>query len=149
MGLTLHQLAVFVRVARSGSFTQAARDMLLSQPVLSRTVRDVERAAGTRLLERTTRSVTLTPDGREFLATATDILASYDAGMSRFAAYRAGDRGTITVSALPSIAASLLPAVISGFLTGHPDVRFTGVHASATSAGPGQHLPDRSTQLPG
>jgi LysR family transcriptional regulator, carnitine catabolism transcriptional activator len=125
MDLTLHQLEIFTRVARSGSFTQAARDLLLSQPVLSRTVRDVERLLDTRLFERTTRSVELTAEGREFLAVAEDILAGYRTGMNRFAAYRAGDRGTITLSALPSIAASLLPPLVSAFLAGHPDVRFT------------------------
>ncbi|WP_328610350.1 LysR family transcriptional regulator [Amycolatopsis sp. NBC_00345] len=125
MDLTLHQLEIFTRVARSGSFTQAARELLLSQPVLSRTVRDVERVLATTLFERTTRSVELTAEGREFLAVAEDILTGYRAGMNRFAGYRAGDRGTITLSALPSIAATLLPPVVSAFLAGHPAVRFT------------------------
>jgi LysR family carnitine catabolism transcriptional activator len=125
MDLTLHQLEIFTRVARSGSFTRAARELLLSQPVLSRTVRDVERVLDTRLFERTTRSVELTAEGREFLAVAEDILAGYRTGMNRFAAYRAGDRGTITLSALPSIAATLLPPLVSAFLAGHPAVRFT------------------------
>jgi DNA-binding transcriptional LysR family regulator len=125
MDLTLHQLEIFTRVARSGSFTQAARELLLSQPVLSRTVRDVERVLGTKLFERTTRSVELTAAGREFLVIAEDILAGYRTGMTRFAGYRAGDRGTITLSALPSIAATLLPPAVSAFLAERPGVRFT------------------------
>ncbi|KPM52011.1 hypothetical protein ACG83_31105 [Frankia sp. R43] len=124
MDLTLHQLEIFTRVARSGSFTQAARDLHLSQPVLSRTVRDIEQTLDTRLLDRTSRSVTLTADGRELLDIAENILAGYRTGMNSFAAYRAGERGTITLAALPSIAASLLPPIISGFLADRPDVRF-------------------------
>lgn len=125
MDFTLHQLTIVTRVADSGSFTGAARELMISQPVLSRTVREMEHALGTRLFERTTRSLTLTHDGREFLAVARDILARYRSGMSRFAAYRIGEAGTVTVAVLPSIAATLLPAAVSAFLVAHPEVRFT------------------------
>jgi LysR family carnitine catabolism transcriptional activator len=56
MDIGLRQLEVFARVARAGSFTQPASEMMVSQPVLSRTIRDLERALRTRLLDRTTRS---------------------------------------------------------------------------------------------
>jgi DNA-binding transcriptional LysR family regulator len=54
--------------------------MMVSQPVLSRTLRDLERALRTRLLDRTTRSVRPTADGRELLAVAEAVLESYQAG---------------------------------------------------------------------
>ena len=122
MNLTLHQLTVFQRVALAGSFTQAAAELRLSQPVVSRTVGDIERHLGTRLLERTTRSVDLTPAGREFLAVAQSVLDTYRLGLSRFAAYRAGEYGHITIAALPSVAAVLLPPIAAGFLAEHPGI---------------------------
>jgi LysR family transcriptional regulator, carnitine catabolism transcriptional activator len=123
MDLTLHQLHIFARVARTRSFTQAAGELLLSQPVLSRTVREIEHKLGTRLLERTTRSVSPTPEGLELLAIAEDLLRRYELGMNRFAAFRAGEHGQVTVAALPSAAAGLLPAVVARFRTRHPGVR--------------------------
>lgn len=122
MSLTLHQLEVFQRVALTGSFTQAAADLRLSQPVVSRTIGDVERHLGARLLDRTTRSVELTPAGHEFQAVAHSILDTYQRELSRFAAYRAGEYGHVTIAALPSVAAVLLPPLVAGFLAGHPGI---------------------------
>jgi DNA-binding transcriptional LysR family regulator len=124
MDLTLHQLRVVASVARNRSFTGAAHDLMVSQPVLSRTVRDVERVLGVRLFERTTRAVDLTADGHEFAVIAKEILDAYDTGIRRFAAHRAGESGTVTVAALPSIAASLLPPVVSALREDRPDLRF-------------------------
>jgi LysR family carnitine catabolism transcriptional activator len=122
MSPTLHQLEVFRRVALTGSFSQAAADLRLSQPVVSRTIGDIERHLGTRLLERTTRSVALTAAGREFLAVTESVLDTYRRGLRRFAAYQAGEYGHVTIAALPSVAAVLLPPVVAGFLASHPGI---------------------------
>lgn len=122
MDLTLHQLAVFQRVARTGSFTQAATELLLSQPVVSRTIGEIERKLGAALFTRTTRSVDLTAAGSEFLAVAEDILRTYRLGLDRFAAYRAGEHGQVRIAALPSVAAVLLPPIMAGFLAEHPGI---------------------------
>jgi len=122
MSLTLHQFEVFQRVALTGSFTQAAADLRLSQPVVSRTVGDIERHLGARLLERTTRSVEMTAAGREFLAVADSILENCRVELNRFSAYRAGEHGHITIAALPSVAAVLLPPIAAGFLAEHQGI---------------------------
>jgi LysR family carnitine catabolism transcriptional activator len=122
MNLTLHQFEVFQRVALSGSFTRAATDLRLSQPVVSRTIGDIERQVGARLLERTTRSVEMTAAGREFLTVAEVILETCRVELNRFSAYRAGEYGHITIAALPSVAAVLLPPIAAGFLAGHPGI---------------------------
>jgi DNA-binding transcriptional LysR family regulator len=122
MDLTLHQLTVFQRVARTGSFTQAAAELLLSQPVVSRTIGEIERKLGAALFTRTTRSVDLTAAGGEFLTIAEDVLRTYRLGLDRFAAYRAGERGQVRIAALPSVAAVVLPAIVAGFLAQHPGV---------------------------
>ena len=122
MSLTLHQFEVFQRVALTESFTRAAEELRLSQPVVSRTIGDIERTLGARLLERTTRSVRLTAAGQEFLTVAQSVLGTYQCGLRRFSAYREGEYGHVTIAALPSVAAVLLPKIAAGFLADHPGI---------------------------
>src|SRR5258708_6399545 len=100
MDLTLRQLEIFSAVARARSFTHAATDLLLSQPVVSRTVGELEHTLRAPLLLRTTRSVELTDAGQELLAVATGILDAYRRGLDRFADYQAGERKQVTVAVL-------------------------------------------------
>jgi LysR family transcriptional regulator, carnitine catabolism transcriptional activator len=67
---TPQQLSAFLRLARTGSFSEAARQLGVSQPALSRAVQQMEEVVGGRLFDRTTRSVVLTPTGRELLPIA-------------------------------------------------------------------------------
>ena len=122
MSLTLHQFEVFQSVALTGSFTRAAEELRLSQPVVSRTIGDIERTLGARLLDRTTRSVRLTSAGQEFLLVAQGVLHTYRLGLSRFSAYREGEYGHVTIAALPSVAAVLLPRIAAAFLADHPGI---------------------------
>ena len=78
MNNRLLELAVFVRVGESASFTRAASDMHLSQPSVSRIVGELEARLGVKLLLRTTRRLTLTAAGELFLERARDILAELD-----------------------------------------------------------------------
>ena len=78
MNNRLQELAVFVRVAETGSFTRAARDMNLSQPSVSRIVGELEARLGVKLLLRTTRRLTLTGAGAQLLERARDILAELE-----------------------------------------------------------------------
>jgi DNA-binding transcriptional LysR family regulator len=132
----LRRFEVFRAVATAGSFTRAAADLRVSQPAISRTVRDLERSVGVPLFHRTTRSVTLTPEGTELLAVAADVLARYDGAMDRFAAYCRGDRGSLVIAALPSVAAALLPALLSRLRADHPaiDVEVLDVTAAEATA---------------
>jgi len=116
-------LEAFASVARTLSFSSAAEAMHLSQSSLSRTVKQMETRLGSRLLDRDTRNVGLTAEGRELLEVAEDTLACHRDGMTRMQTFLAGGRGTVSIATLPSIAASLLPAVISAFLAEHPDVQ--------------------------
>src|SRR6201991_391963 len=74
----LQELQVFVRAAESGSFSQAARELKLSQPSVSRIIGELEARLGGKLLLRTTRRVTLTDAGALFLDRAREILAGIE-----------------------------------------------------------------------
>ncbi|GAA4067171.1 MULTISPECIES: LysR family transcriptional regulator [Actinomadura] len=123
MDLTIQQLRVVLAVAREGSFTAAGERMRLAQSSLSRTVAEVERRVGITLFERTTRRVLLTPAGREFADVAERVVGEFDRGVNHFTGFLAGTRGLVRVATLPSLAATLLPPIVSRFRRDHPDVR--------------------------
>ena len=74
----LKALAIFKAVVDHGGFARAASAMDLSSSAVTRLVQELEQRLGVRLLQRTTRRVTLTPVGEAVFARATDLLASYD-----------------------------------------------------------------------
>lgn len=74
----LQELSVFVRTAESGSFSQAGRDLALSQPSVSRIIGELETRLGTTLLLRSTRRITLTDAGALFLDRAREVLADLE-----------------------------------------------------------------------
>jgi DNA-binding transcriptional LysR family regulator len=73
-----HSLQLFTRVARTGSFSIAGRELGISQPTASRIVAALEKQVGVALLTRTTRAVTLTEAGMIYLQRVEEILASLD-----------------------------------------------------------------------
>jgi DNA-binding transcriptional LysR family regulator len=118
----LQELVVFVRVGEAGNFTRAARDMNLSQPSVSRIIGDLEARLGVKLLLRTTRRLTLTAAGAQFLERVRDILAELD---NTEDAARGVDslRGTIRL-ALPVVFGTreVIPH-LPEFLARHPLLR--------------------------
>ncbi len=124
INLTPHQLAAFVRVAETRSFSDAAAQLSVSQPALSRTIRLIEETLGARLFDRDTRSVTLTPAGHELRPIALRIVREFESSFSELSRFVAGRRGRVVIAALPSMAAVLLPGAIAEFRRTHPDVDF-------------------------
>lgn len=122
INLTLRQLEAFLAVARTLSFSKASRLIHLSQPGLSSAVRKLEDAIGTRLFDRDTRNVTLTPAGAELLSVADDLLNDFDFALDRVRDYLGGKRGRIAIAAAPSVAAGFLPEVIAKFQRLYPGI---------------------------
>lgn len=124
ISLTPHQLAAFLALARAGSFSAAAAQRGVTQSALSRIIQHMETQLDRPLFDRTTRSVELTPTGHELLPIAERIVAEFDEGLGELARFVEGRRGRITVAALPSIAAVLLPPAMARFSASAPDVEF-------------------------
>jgi LysR family transcriptional regulator, carnitine catabolism transcriptional activator len=124
INLTPQQLSGFLQVAATGSFSEAAQMLNISQPALSRTVRNIEEAVGERLFDRDTRNVVLTPAGEALRPIAERLVAEFSDGFSELAQFVAGKRGRITIAALPSVAAVLLPNVLRRFRVQFPGVEF-------------------------
>lgn len=127
----LGELAAFVAVAERMNFRAAAEALFISPSALSRRIDRIEEALGVRLFDRTTRRVSLTEDGEQFLTHASDALASLQNAISDV-----GDRverraGVVTVACIPSVANHLLPAVLARFAKLHPATRIKMMDHSA------------------
>ncbi|MGA6160565.1 LysR family transcriptional regulator [Stenotrophomonas sp. NPDC087984] len=129
--LTLQQLRAVRTLAASGSFTKAAAAEHISQSVLSRRIKEVERLLRVRLFDRTTRQLDLTAAGHAFLLMTGAVLDDMDMRLSRFMSYVAAQSGTIAVAALPSLAAAVLPDMVRGFILDHPEVEFEIIDGAA------------------
>jgi DNA-binding transcriptional LysR family regulator len=107
--LNLRQLQTFVTVARLGSFTRAARLLHLSQPALTKQVRQLEETLGVRLFDRATRTIELTRIGKELAPVVTQLLQEIEAVVVNTKELAAQSRGVIWVASLPSISSTILP----------------------------------------
>lgn len=120
---SLPQLSTFLAVAETRSFRVAAERLGVSQPAASERVRQLEERLGVRLLHRTTRSVTLTPEGEKLAGAAARTLAELGDLAEELRDQATLQRGRILVAALPSVAASVLPPAMAAFRERFPGVR--------------------------
>ena len=120
--MDLHQLRCFVAAAEELHFGRAAHRLEMMPSALGRYVRLLEDDLGTRLMTRTTRSVTLTDDGAVLLREARALLAQADSLAARFHASGRKQGTTIRVGAIDSAAAGLLPVLLHDFRERRPDV---------------------------
>ena len=98
--MTLNQLESFLVLAQRLSFTQAAEDLFISQPALSRMISALEQELGLQLFYRSSRSVSLTPAGRAFAQECPRILDSYRSGVDAALLAQRGLRGHVAVGIL-------------------------------------------------
>jgi DNA-binding transcriptional LysR family regulator len=120
--MNLRQLEYFVAIAESGSLTQAAERLLVSQPSLSQQIRALEAELGGSLFERLPRGVRLTAAGHELLAEARATLAH--AQRARRVVRRALelDVGQLEVAVTSSAALGILPAVLRDWQGRHSEI---------------------------
>ena len=127
----LQQLQAFVAVAERGSFRAAADHIHLSAPALSRRIDKLETILGTRLFNRTTRSVELTAMGRVFLERARAALDDLEFGILGISDIAASSSGRVTVACVPSAAIHFLPSVLGSFSEQYPLIRVRLIDESA------------------
>ncbi|WP_035205614.1 LysR family transcriptional regulator [Isoalcanivorax pacificus] len=121
--MTLKQLRAFLAVAQTLSFAQACEQLHLSQSALSLTIKALEDQLGGRLFSRTTRSVSLTPEGEALLPLARRLLAEWSRTEHELRQRFALQQGHVSVAAMPSFAGNLLPPVLRVFREAHPGIR--------------------------
>jgi DNA-binding transcriptional LysR family regulator len=120
--MDLHQLRCFVAAAEELHFGRAAQRLEMLPSALGRFIRLLEEDLGTRLMKRTTRSVTLTDDGALLLKDARALLAQADKLAATFRTQGRKQASTVRVGAIDSAAAGLLPMLLHDFRARRPDV---------------------------
>jgi len=121
--LEFGDLQAFVAVAERLSFRAAAAQLFISQPALSRRIDKVEGVLKARLLERTSRRVTVTEAGRQFLEHARASIAEMQVALGSISAAAAHRSAVVTVACVPSVANDVLPEALQSFSAQFPDVR--------------------------
>lgn len=112
MDLSFRDIRAFIAVAQTGSFTRAAARLHLSQPALTVQIRRLETTVGVRLFDRNSRSVALTPTGRELLPLLQKSLHDMEHVLIDARALGDGSSGVVRIACLPTFAASVLPELV-------------------------------------
>jgi LysR family transcriptional regulator, carnitine catabolism transcriptional activator len=121
-GAELRHLKAFLEVARCGSFTRAAEELHICQPALTVQIKQLEHALGVKLFDRDRRHVALTQVGRELIRPIERVLADIESIRVTSEELATHQRGIVTVAALPSIAASVIPGAIRQLTNDHPGI---------------------------
>jgi DNA-binding transcriptional LysR family regulator len=116
------EMRVFAAVADAGSFVAAAEALGLSRPVVSRHMADLEGRLRVRLMHRTTRRLSLTPEGELFLARCRDILSMIDTSEAEVATGNESVHGLLKVSVPVSFGIEHLAPRWARFLELHPGI---------------------------
>ena len=116
-------LQVLVHTARGGTLTAAARTLGLTPAAASATLKRLETQLGTRLFERSTRAMRLTPQGQILLDYAVRAFELLDEGQSQAAADRATLVGTVRVAAPSDLTRNLLLPLFDEFMAAHPGLQ--------------------------
>ncbi len=122
MDVQIGQLRCFLAVAEERHFTRAARAIGIAQPSVSAQVRRLESELGTPLFHRSKGNIALTPAGDTLIPFARRILADVDAAAAELRDVESLARGRLAVGATPSLAVTLLPAVLARFHRAHPGI---------------------------
>src|SRR5437868_2434165 len=121
--MELRHLRYFVAVAEAENVSRAALKLHVSQPALSRQIRDLEEELGFNLLERSAKSVRLTEAGRVFLAESRAVLARVNDAVNAARQIAIGAHGELHVGYAPTLAVRILPPALRAFQSALPGVR--------------------------
>lgn len=118
--MQLDDLRIFSRVAELASFSQAADQLGITKGRVSTVVQQLEADVGARLLQRTTRSVRLTPDGEQFLERCKELLADAEQLQAMFQPLASGLRGRVRVDMPTILARDIIIPRLPEFLAANP-----------------------------
>ncbi|GHB25574.1 LysR family transcriptional regulator [Salinicola rhizosphaerae] len=135
--IKLHQIRAFVEVSRCGSIRGAARELGLSQPALTKAIRELEEGLGAALLLRTSQGVTLTDSGRAFDQHAHLIIEELRRARENVEQLNGVLRGQIVLGVSATVARTLLPQVVARFRRELPNVKLRVIEGQLSSMAAG------------
>ena len=121
--MEFYQLTYFLAAAQTQNFRRAAELCLVAQSALSRQIAALEDELEVELFTRKKKRVTLTPAGQEFALYVRNAMEQLQEGQQLLTELRAGQRGTIVLGCIESLATSFLPELFSSFHQRYPNVR--------------------------
>lgn len=126
----LENVQTFLALAQELNFRRTAERLNLDQSALSRRIQKLEQSLGFRLLDRTTREVSLTQAGQQFYRDNAELLHSYDAAIQSARRVAEGKSGLLRVAYMAFAATELMPQAMLRFRQAHPyiDVRLEYIH---------------------
>lgn len=119
--MDLNEIAIFAKVVQSQSFTAAGKSLGLPKSTVSRKVSELEERLGTRLLQRTTRSLSLTDAGRAYFQYAARIVTEIEEADLAVTTMQGAPRGLLRVTT--PLAFDLLGPMVSSYLVRYPEVQ--------------------------
>ncbi len=116
-------MQAFVRVVEAGTFTKAADSMHMPKPTVTRLIQDLEKELDTKLLNRTTRKVTVTVDGAAYYEQASRLLSEVQELESSMSRARASPRGKLKVDIPSSLGLAVIIPALPDFHARYPDIQ--------------------------
>lgn len=114
-------IKIFIEIVDSGSFTQAAENLQIHRPAVTKALQQLEQQSGVRLLQRTTRRLYLTPEGEEFYRRSKPLLSQADDLLESFAPERPLN-GQLRVDMPIAFARQIVVPQLPAFYQSHPDL---------------------------
>ena len=121
--ITLQQMEAFISLVKEGSFSRAAKKMLLTQPALTKNIKNLEDVLGVVVVNRNNAGIVLTPGGKILYNYAERIIKLRDEAKTKIAKLSENTGGNIYVSASTIPATYILPRALSEFKKKYPDIR--------------------------
>lgn len=130
--MDIRRIELFVTLVESGGFRQAAEQLFISQPALSQQIARLETSIGLRLVDRSTRPITMTAAGREFYFQCRRILEAVGEAENLLDGARNATIGRLRIGVVPAMLFSTPPLVIRSFQKANPGLDITLKHLTTT-----------------
>lgn len=122
MPVSYKNMCAFVSVAQASTFAEAAEKLCVSQPALSTSIKNMEMQLGGQLFTRSTRRVSLTPEGTTFLPIAKRLIEDWNSALSDVEDLFSVQKGRLTVASMPSFAEGHLAQILQSYHQRYPNI---------------------------
>jgi DNA-binding transcriptional LysR family regulator len=129
--LEFNQLESFISVVKHNNFSHAAKELYTTQPTISNNIKNLEKELNTTLLDRTSKTITLTDSGRIFYKYAVELINIRDKAMFTVSEHSGKVEGQIEICASSIPEEYILPYIIKDFLKEYPKVSFSVTHKNS------------------
>jgi len=121
--ITIQQMESLIHLVEEGSFSRAAKKMFLTQPSLTKHIKNLEESINARIVNRKNTGISMTPEGKVLYDYAKRILRLRNEAKEKISRMKESESGSIFISASTIPATYILPSLLNGFKELYPDIR--------------------------